>query len=555
MHSIRNATRVLAVATLAVGCALISPGDGDGDGKPAVSEAPRLLEGLGDHRFPVTTRDPLARLYFDQGLALTYGFNHAAALDSFEYAALLDPECALCFWGQAYALGPNINAPMGPDAAAAAYISIQQAIARKQQASPVEQAMIDALATRYAAEPVEDRAALDLAYANAMQDLRTRYPEDVDIATLTAEALMDLSPWNYWDSDGKPREYTGEILETLEWVLVREPTHLGANHYYIHAVEEYHPAKAEPAADRLHSLAPDAGHLVHMPSHIYWRVGRYGDAVEVNQRAAAADERYFSWCRPGTFYRALYYPHNVHFLWASASAEGRSALALTSARKLAQQVKDLHAEFDLVEEFLVVPQLTLLRFGQWDAVLGEPAPPKDRPYQTGVWHYARGVAQTRLGRLIEAQQSLMAVREIAASEAAESLIVAGGTAPSSVLLRIGADHLEGEIAAAQGDRMHAVILLMQSVAAQDAMVYMEPPPWYFPVRQALGAVLLEKGNAAKAEQVYREDLAQYPKNGWSLFGLARSLEAQGKPEEAAWAEQGYRNAFAEADVTLSASRF
>jgi len=539
-------------ATLALPAALASPEDA---ATAASADAPRLLEGLGEHRFPVTTSSPQARRYFDQGLALTYGFNHAAAIEAFEEAAKLDPDCATCFWGKAYALGPNINAPMGPEAAIAAYAASQEALARKANASPIERALIDALATRYAAEPVDDRAHLDLAYANAMRGVRARYPDDPDVATLTAEALMDLYPWNYWDSEGQPREHTGEILALLEWVLEDDPEHLGANHYYIHAVEQYSPEKAEAAADRLQALAPDAGHLVHMPSHIYWRVGRYADASEVNQRAAAADERYFSWCRPGAFYRAAYYPHNVHFLWAASSAEGRSALALTSARKLAQQVGDMHDEFPFVEEFLVVPQLTLLRFGQWDAVLGEPAPPPGRPYQTGVWHYARGIAETRLGQLDEARQSLSAVREIAASEAAQALIVAGGTASSSTLLEIGADHLEGEIAATRGDFATAIEAMERSVARQDALVYMEPPPWYFPVRQALGAVLLESGRAAEAEAVYRKDLSQYPKNGWSLYGLARSLEAQGKDDEASWALQGHRNAFAQADVSLEASRF
>jgi len=554
--SIRSAARVLATATLALGCSLLSPEGGGFGIAPKASQAPpRLLDGLGDHRFPVTTSDPLARRYFDQGLALTYGFNHDAAVRSFEYAAVLDPECALCYWGKALALGPNINAPMGPEAAKAAFAAIQRAQELKLHASRVERDLIDALGARYLPSPVEDRTILDLSYANAMLHVRERYPEDTDIATLTAESLMDLYPWNYWDDDAKPRAYTAEIVETLEWVLANEPTHLGANHYYIHAVEEYYPEKAEAAADRLHSLAPDAGHLVHMPSHIYWRVGRYDDASEVNLRATAADEQYFAWCRPGTFYRAAYYPHNIHFLWAAASAEGRSELALTSARKLAQQVEKLHDEFALVEEFLVVPQLTLLRFGQWDAVLGEPRPPKGRPYQRGIWHYARGIAQTRLGQLMQAQQSLLELREIADSEAAKALMVAGGTASSSTLLQIGADHLDAEIGAVQGDGTHAVILLESAVARQDALVYMEPPPWYFPVRQALGAVLLDQGRAQKAEQVYRKDLEQYPKNGWSLYGLARSLEAQGKRDQAKWADQGHLNAFAQADVELRASRF
>ena len=547
----RPATLFLIPATaFAISCAWLG-GDSD-SGTPGM---PRLLEQLGEHRVPIQTNVDLAQRYFDQGLALSYGFNHAAAVAAFDAAITADPTCAACYWGKANALGPNINAPIGPDAAREAHAAIELAMQHKAKASPKLQALIEAQSERYVAEPPEDRSGLDTAYAQAMRRVQAQFPDDTDIATLTAEALMDLYPWNYWDDEGEPREHTDEIVGLLEWVLEAEPDHLGANHYYIHAVEEFFPAKAEAAADRLGTLAPDAGHLVHMPSHIYWRVGRYADAADINKRAAAADEQYFAWCRPGTFYRALYYPHNIHFLWAAASAEGQSETALTAARKLAQQVESLHSEFPLVEEFLAVPHQTLVRFGRWDAVLGEPKPPGGRPYQLGIWNYARGVAQVRTGRLAEAAASLAEVERIAALPESEALILAGGISNGRALLSIGARHLTGELAAARGDTKAAIAALEAAVELQDGLAYMEPPPWYFPVRQALGAVQLEAGRAKDAEASYRIDLDQYPKNGWSLLGLAQSLEAQGRKVDAGWAREGHQNAWARADVKLESSRF
>jgi tetratricopeptide (TPR) repeat protein len=474
---------------------------------------------------------------------------------SFRQAAALDPDCAICWWGVALALGPNINAPMGPEAGEEAWAALERARALAPNASAVERDYIDALAPRYAAEPPEDRSALDRAYAQSMRELHERYPNDLDAATLYAEAVMDLTPWDYWTPDGKPRERTPEVLATLELVLERDPKHPGANHYYIHAVEEYFPEKAVPAAERLRAIAPDAGHLVHMPSHIFYRVGRYTDAQASNDLAIAADEAYFAWCRSGGFYRAAYYPHNVHFLWAAASMGGRSDLALTASRKLAAKTEGLHAEYPFVEEFLATPMQTLVRFGRWDAVLGEPRPADGRPYQLGIWHYARGVAQVRLGALDEARAELAALRAVAVQPAATELIVAGGTAPAATLLEIGAHELAGEIAAAEGDVETAVAELERAVSMQDALVYMEPPPWYYPVRQALGAVLLDAGRPGDAEAVYRIDLKKYPENGWSLFGLAQSLEQQGRADDAALVQRGFVTAWQQADVMLPASRF
>ncbi len=547
------------LASCVLGAALLSCG-GPKSLVPEVivdeeARPPVLLERLGDQTHPISTEVPEAQRYFDQGLILTFGFNHDAAVRSFREAKRLDPECAMCAWGEALAHGPNINAPMGPEAAAAAYVALQEATRLAPGASPAEQAYIAALANRYVAEPPADRSALDAEYARAMGEVHRAHPDDIDAQVLYAEALMDLYPWNYWTSDAEPREHTLEIVSLLEDALERSPDHVGANHYYIHAVEEYFPEKAETAADRLGGIAPDAGHLVHMPSHIYWRLGRYEDALEINRRAIESDEEFFARCRAGAFYQALYYPHNIHFMWAAASAEGQSQLALTTARKLAARTTDGLDAMPFLQEFQAVPLQTLARFGQWDAILGEPQPPAEQGYVLGIWHYVRGLALVRTGDLDGARVEVSAVAAASDTDAARELMLAGGTASAATLLSIGEAHLEGEWLAARRDFTGSIAALERAVSMQDSLVYMEPPPWYFPVRQALGAVLLEAGKAERAEAVYRKDLEQYPKNGWSLKGLALSLEAQGRSADASWADGGFRAAWSRADVELTASRF
>jgi tetratricopeptide (TPR) repeat protein len=522
---------------------------------------PRLLEDLGDQKHPISTLSERAQRYFDQGMILTFGFNHEAAIASFEEALRLDPQCGMCHWGIALALGPNINAPMGPQAAARAYEEIQQArILTEEGHTPRERAYVEALSTRYAAPDATetnsmaaDRSALDRAYVDAMRALHQADPSDDDAAILFAEALMDLYPWSYWTPEGEPREFTNEIVDTLESVLARNPEHVGGNHYYIHAVEEFFPEKGEAAADRLGSLSPDAGHLVHMPSHIYWRVGRYEDAAEINQRASEADERFFAWCRPGAFYRVAYYPHNLHFLWAAAMTEGRQGLALMTARKLAATTRPGVEQVPILQEFLAIPMLTLARFGQWDALLGEPRPPEEQVYVLGIWHYTRGLAEIRTGATEEAIQSRQALAAALQDGRAEDLPLSGGTANARALLQIGLAHLDGEIAIAAGEESRAVASLQRASELHDALPYMEPPPWYAPPRQALGALLLELGRAEEAERVYLADLRQYPKNGWSLFGLAQSLRARGDTVRADWADQGFDQAWARAEIELSRS--
>ena len=536
----------LGALALAAACGG-SPPDGD---EPLIG----LFEDLGSHRRPITTDSELAQRYFDQGLNLSYAFNHDTAVSSFEEAARLDPDCAICFWGMALALGPNINAPMGPEAGIRAHAAAQRAQALAPAAREVERDLIAAVALRYSADPEADRASLDRIYAEAMREVQRRHPDDLDVATLTAEALMDLSPWDYWTGDAEPRAQTPQVLALLEGVMERDPQHPGANHYYIHAVEEFFPERAVPAAERLVGIAPDAGHLVHMPSHIFWRVGRYEEALEINQRAAAADEAFFGWCRAAGLYRIVYYPHNIHFLWAAAVAEGRSDLALSSARNLASKVPDsMIEEFAGAEEWRAIPLFTMARFGHWDAIRGEPQPAPAHRYTTGAWHYARGLASVRQARLDEAATELAALQAIAESEALASLDFVGE--PAADYLRIGAHHLAGELAAARGEVDAAVAELEQAVRIQDAQIYTEPPRWYFPLRQALGAVLLDAGRAEQAEAVYRLDLAQHPRNGWSLYGLARSLREQGRDPEAAAIETGFTNAWERADIKLAASRF
>ncbi len=516
----------------------------------------RLFEDLGDYGRSVTTDSPEAQAYFDQGLVLTYGFNHDAAVRSYRSASAIDPDCAMCYWGEALALGPNINAPMGPAAHLEARAAIEKAQRAAGSASEVERGLIAALATRYDPAPEAQRAQLDRAYAEALRALYQSHPTDDEVATLFAASLMNLNPWHYYEEDGTPGPGTDELVAALEGVMERTPRHPGANHYYIHAVEPSDtPERGVPAADRLVGLVPGSGHLTHMPTHIYWRVGRYDDAGRLNKQAVGVDEQTVTWCGSAGFYGVNYSPHNIHFIWAASSAQGNSDLALSSARKLAASVEPKLAEWAFVEEYLTVPILTLVRFGRWDQVLAEPKPDQSLRYASGIWHYARGLARTRLGELEDADRELAALDAVASEGALEEFWISGGLNQASTLLRIGVLHRGGELAAARGEYDEAVAQLEASIAVQDDLAYMEPPPWYLPVRQALGAVLLEAQRPAQAETVYRADLDQHPQNGWSLFGLAESLRQQERGDEAALVERGFQESWQHADVTLVASRF
>ena len=513
-----------------------------------------LFKGLSTWTHKITTSSPEAQQYFDQGLRFIYGFNHDEATRSFKEAARLDPNCAMAYWGIAFTLGPNYNLPTDPERAKAAYEATQKAVALAPQVSEKERTYIEAIAKRYVADPSADRKALDLAFADAMREVAKRYPDDLDAATLFAESMMNLRPWDLWTADGEPQPGTEEIVSTLESVLKRNPNHPGAIHYYIHTVEaSQKPERAIPYADRLAKVAPGAGHLVHMPSHIYMRVGRYKDANVSNARAAKVDEDYLETHNVQGVYRIMYYPHNVHFQWAAASMEGRSKEALKAARKLvAQTPVEFVKQMPMVE--FVPPTLLfgLARFGKWQEILQQPAPPEELQYTLAIWHYVRGLAFAATGQIDDAVRKHAKVTEMAAAMPADRLV---GQNSAAALLNVAAKTLQGEIAARRNQTENAIGFLEEAVRLQDALKYEEPPPWYFPVRQSLGAVLLAAGRAADAEQVYRKDLQQNPYNGWSLYGLTQSLRAQKKTRDAAAAEKRFRKAWARADVKLTASRF
>lgn len=533
-----------------------SPGAGPPTG-PAPAEAPDaervpLFEDIGALHHPVTTSSPLAQRYFDQGLRLVYAFNHDEARRAFQEAARIDPGLAMARWGIALTLGPNINQPADAARERAALDAIAEARALAASASERERAYIDALAERHASTPGRDRAALDRAYASAMRELARRFPDDLDAGVLFAEALMDLRPWDLWTPDGRPQPETDEIVSTLEGILRRDPEHVGANHYYIHAVEASRaPERALPSAERLGGLAPGAGHLVHMPSHIFVRVGRYADASDANEQAVLADRRYIRERRPEGIYPMMYFPHNLHFLSVSASMEGRSAVAVRAARELADAVPDHNVRhMPMLEMFRPALLFALVRFGRWDDVLAEPAPPPELRYTTGIWRYARGRALAATGRDDDAAREAAALRAIA-SESSEDATIGKNRAKD--LLEIASLVVEGQIASERGETGAAARLLEEAARIEDELRYFEPPDWPEPVRHTLGAVLLKAGRARDAEATYREDLRRNPQNGWSLCGLERSLRAQGKEEDANAAHARFKLAWARADVRLSGS--
>ena len=524
----------------------------------ARAQAP-LLAGLGDFDHPITTDDPWVQRYFNQGIIMASGFNHAEAIRAFKAAQRLDPGCGMCFWGEALATGPNINvtskgkAIMMPEARIAAYAAIQKAQSLGAGMSEREQDLVAAQAARYNGDPATAREPLDLAYAEAMRELAAKYPEDDDIQAMFAEAMMNTMPWDYWLDAQNPKPGTAEVISALETVMARNPEHPLALHLYIHAVEaSSNPGRAEKAADRLATLVPGSGHLVHMPSHIYWRVGRYYDASEANVRAAQVDEDYIAQCKAQGLYPALYYPHNIHFLWSSASMEGRSEVAIEAGRKVAANVRlEQIREFPVIEFFQTVPLLSLVRFAHWDDILQEPRPPQELSYSNAIWHYARAVALARTGELAAAQAEIDAMQPLMDNESIWFLD--GNDYPASQILAIADFLAKGELALAEKDYTAAIAAYTSAVATQDTLPYTEPPFWYYPTRQTLGHALLLAGDNVEAEAVFRADLAQYPRNGWSLFGLALSLEAQGKEGEAAAARQRFENIWARADVSLQSS--
>jgi tetratricopeptide (TPR) repeat protein len=514
--------------------------------------APRLQK-LGSHTFPVTTKSVAAQRFINQGLNLSYGFNHAEAGRAFAEAARLDPDCAMAYWGQALVLGPNINAPMDPAEEAPAYELVKKAVARKTKATPREGALIDALSQRYSGK-AEERAARDKAYAEAMAQVVKRFPKDLDAAVLYVESMMDLRPWAYWTPDGRPNEGTADIVRLVESVIRRSPNHPGALHLYIHLMEPTEDAHmAESAADKLLTLMPAAGHIVHMPSHIYQRVGRYLDAMKSNQLAVAADEDYITQCRAQGLYPMGYYPHNIHFLWFAASMAGQGKAAIEAARKTAAKAPDeAMKQLPLLAGFRVVPYYALTRFGRWDEMLNEPAPPADNIYLTGSWQYARGLSYLAKGQMPEAERALAEVRRIAADKALDFPLFSPNSAAS--IFAVAPEVLAGEIATARKDYDDAIAHLERAVRLEGSLVYTEPSEWHYPPRHALGAVLLEAGRPREAETVYWDDLKRHPENGWALAGLRQALIDQGKKDQAAIVEARFKKAWVTADVDIKTSR-
>ena len=517
-----------------------------------------LFKGMGAFHMPITTRDTDAQRYFDQGMVLAFGFNHAESIRSFRAAQTLDSDCAMCFWGEALATGPNINvtnngkAVMTPEERASARAAIDHALTLVDGVTPKERSWILALDKRYDGQRETPRDPLDRAWADALSEMVDAYPDDMTVASVYAEALMNTMPWDYWGPSGEAKPDTQAVIKSLERVMAAEPEHPLALHLYIHALEASSNAqKAEGAADALANLVPGSGHLVHMPSHIYFRVGRYQDAALANIRAADIDEAYIAECNAQGFYPALYYPHNIHFLWASATMQGQSELSLKSARRVVENVRIEQVEqFPTIQFFRTVPMLSLVRFARWEEILSEPEPHAPFAFARAIWHYGRGVAYASMENKESALKELAAI-ELLEPEVDE--IFMGNVYPAKSLIGIAKSLLRGEIAFRSGAMAAAVTSFEQAVAMQDALPYTEPPFWYYPTRQSLGAALLADGRAAEAQLVFEADLEQYPMNGWSLYGLTEALNAQGLTAPAEAARQRFETVWQFSDVTLSSS--
>ena len=516
-----------------------------------------LLKNLGSLHYGVSTKSAEAQQYFDQGLTLVYAFNHNEALRTFKEVARLDPSCAMAFWGQALALAPNINdSAIGPDREKQGHDAIVEAVKRKSSATPAEQGLIDALDKRFSAGSEATREKMNQAYADAMASVHKQFPDDVDISVLYADAVMNTMPWDYW-SKSKPRPGIAEARAALEGALQRQPNNPGANHLYIHLMEASDEVDvAVPQADRLGSLVPAAGHLVHMPAHIYIRVGRYADAAAANVKAVAADEDYITQCRAQGIYPAAYYPHNIHFLNAVLAMDGRSKEALEAATKLA--TKHDHDAlttpgFGFAHLMKTIPYITMVRFGKWDEILAQPAPPADQPFSAVMFHFARGYAYSGTAKPGEAKEEMAAMRAAIKDPALKDLNILGGNTMLQ-LSAIAEAMLGGEISRRAKRFPAAIAEFQKAVRLEDALRYDEPPDWLLPPRQYLGEALLAAGRAKEAESVYREDLRRHRNNGWSLSGLEAALRQQGKSKEADDLKAQLAAVWSRADIPVSASR-
>jgi tetratricopeptide (TPR) repeat protein len=512
--------------------------------KPAV-----LIPGLGTHHHPVSTRHPLAQRFFDQGLTLLYGFNHDEALRSFKRATELDPQLAMAYWGIALVQGPNYNLPADPEQLKAAHEAAQKGLSLAAGATERERAYLEAVAKRYSADPNADLKQLAVAYKNAMGEVHQRFPDDLDAATLYAESAMNLRPWQLYDAEGNPAEGTDQIVATLEAVMKRNPNHPGANHYYIHAVEaSRNPERAIPSAIRLASLAPAAGHLVHMPAHIWIRIGEHAKAAKSNADAAAADRAYLKRSGATGVYPQVYYTHNLHFLAVSHASQGRVADAKKAADQTVTHIRPHVKGMPMLEMFLPTDTLVLARCSRWDDLLAQPAPPDGLHATRALWHFGRGLAHMAKGNIAGAETERKGFEAAAARVDKDA---AWGNSSAQTMLSVARLQLQARIALAKRENAAAAALLRKAVAAEDTLSYNEPPDWYLPSREALGAALLKAGDYREAERVFREDLARNPRSGRSLFGLRESLKGQGRDDDARFVDQELAAAWKNADAPLA----
>ncbi len=508
------------------------------------AHAVTMVTGLGNLHHPVSTHNPQAQQFFDQGLRFIYAFNHDEAARSFEHAAELDPKLAMAYWGVAEAVGPNYNDPADPERYKHAHDSVQKAVELSDWASPSDQAYINALAKRFPADPSSDLKRAAEEYRDAMRKVVAQFPDDLDAATLFAEAGMNLHPWGLWHQDGTPEAGTDEIVATLESVLKRDPNHLGAVHYYIHAVEaSNNPERALAGANKLAALAPGAGHIVHMPAHVYIRTGDYDAAVKTNELAAEVDRAYIKASGAHGIYPMMYYSHNLHFVAMCGAMNGRYAEARKNADLLAANVAPHVKEMPPLEGFMTIPMAVEVRFHHWNEILKMPAPDASMKTATVFWHFGRGLALAATGKLDAAESEYKVVSDAEAATPPDVIFQMPINNKAKDIMKIAKDVVGAKIAMAKKDNSGAIAMLREAVAIQDTLKYGEPPDWFFPVRESLGGALLMSGDAAGAEKVFRDDLDRNPRNPRSLFGLRQALLQQKRDYDAGFVQKQFEGSW------------
>ncbi len=517
-----------------------------GQPKPAT-----LMSGLGDLHHPVSTSNPQAQQFFDQGLRLIYAFNHDEAARSFQRASELDPKLAIAYWGIAEAVGPNYNDPASDDRFKQAHEAIQKAVDMSANASPSERDYIQAMTKRFPAEPNSDRRKSAEEYRDAMREVVKKYPDDLDAATLFAESGMNLHPWGLWHHDGTPEAGTEEVVSTLESVIRRDPSHMGAVHYYIHAVEASpNPERALAGANKLASLAPAAGHIVHMPAHIYIRTGDYESAVKTNEEAAAVDRAYIKASGVQGIYPMMYYSHNLHFIATCSAMKGNYPEAKKTADMLAAHVGPHVKDMPPIEGFMTIPMAVDVRFHKWNQILAQPQPDPAMKTTTTFWHFARGMALAGTGKVSEAEAEYKAVAQAEQNTSPDVVFTMPVNNKAKDVLKIAENVLGAKIALAKKDNNNAISMLREAVSVQDSLKYAEPPDWFFPVRESLGAALLMNGDTAGAERVFREDLDRNPRNPRSLFGLQQALKSEGRNYDAEFVGKQFKTSWKDAGTQL-----